>query len=52
MFMDVKGTFSLIKKGKEEKQAYFELNYEYWIGHWYYKESTKFGKLNNFRSVQ
>ena len=43
--MDFIGVFSSIYERKEEKYAFLELNYEFWITYGYYKGSTKFGEL-------
>ena len=45
MFIDLKRKSSLIKESREEKHAFWELNYEFY---WYYKESTKFDEFNSF----
>ena len=43
--MDFIGVFSSIYEINEEKYAFWELNYEFWITYTYYKESTEFESL-------
>ena len=50
--MDFIGVFSSIYKRKEEKHAFWKLNYEFRITYGYCKESTMFGEFNSIHLDQ
>ena len=46
--MDFHGAFSVINEKEEDKYTIWELVYELLINYEFYKENTKFSKLNSF----
>jgi len=50
--MDFHGAFSLINEKEEDKYTIWELVYELWINHGFYKGNAKFSEHNSFYWVQ